>query len=229
MMQPISPHVWMWQEIHGEARGEPYPWNSYVIDVPDWDILALVDPLDMSEDVAQEIEHIGTPTHILLTCDYHLRSSETYRKRWGCKIWVNEAEVDRYDVAIDGTFLDGQRLWNFIELIFVPGVKFLETAFRMGENRNVLIMGDLLAGERKDQGIPKDALAICGPQYIPDLRQARHSLSRLLDYEFEVMCFAHGTPVWEGAKEKLERYLNDDQIWQVLEDVKQVRGPQVRD
>ncbi len=67
MLQQISSHIHCWSEIHGAARDEPYPWNSYLIDVPDEDAAVLVDPLSVSSDDAQEIEQIRIPTHILLT------------------------------------------------------------------------------------------------------------------------------------------------------------------
>ncbi|MDE0040615.1 MAG: hypothetical protein OXT74_01145, partial [Candidatus Poribacteria bacterium] len=119
MLRKISSHVYCWSEIHGATRNEPYPWNSYLIDVPDNDVAVLVDPLPVSPDDAREIEQIRTPTHILLTCEFHLRESELFRQRWGCEIWANEVELDRYETSIDGTFVHGGRLWGFIAPIFV--------------------------------------------------------------------------------------------------------------
>ena len=220
MLQKISPRVYCWFEIHGEARNEPYPWNSYLIHVEDENILALVDPLPMSPEEVQEIEALGTPTHILLTCEYHLRESESYKEKWGCKIFANEVELERYQVPIDGTFQDGERLWRLIDLIYIPDVKFPDTALLVREGGGVLIVGDLLAGGRKDQGISEGELGVCGPEYVPDLGKARHSLGKLLDYSFEVMCFGHGSPVWDAPKAKLEQYLGCDEIWENLEEIK---------
>ena len=69
--------------MHGEARNEPYTWNSHLIDIKRGNILALVDPLPLSEDEIREVEKIGIPTHILITNNYHFRESEPFRKRWG--------------------------------------------------------------------------------------------------------------------------------------------------
>jgi hypothetical protein len=38
--------------------------------------------------------------------------------------------------------------------------------------------------------------------------EAEKNLERLLPYEFEVALLNHGTPVFEGAATKLERYVN---------------------
>lgn len=146
MLRQISSHVYCWSEIHGAARNEPYPWNSFLIDVPNEDAAVLVDPLPISPIDAQEIEKIGIPTHILLTCEFHLRESEIFRKRWGCEIWVNEVERDRYETSLDRTFVHGQRLWDFIDPIYVPDVYFPETVLLVRESGGGLIVGDMLSG-----------------------------------------------------------------------------------
>ncbi len=104
MLYQISKSVYSWSEIHGVGRDEPYLWNSYVIHMPDQHVLVVIDPLAASEEIIHAIESLGTPTHILLTCEFHLRESKFYRERWGCKIHVNEVEIDRYGVPIDGLF-----------------------------------------------------------------------------------------------------------------------------
>jgi hypothetical protein len=180
MLESISPHVFCWSEIHGEARNVPYPWNSYLIRVPDSDVVALVDPLPMDEDTTEAVERLGLPTHIILTCEFHLRDSDALRRRWGCEIWVNEVESAKYDTAVDGSFHDGQRLWDFIDLIHVPDVYFDETALLVREGERVLIIGEMLSGGRRDQGIPDGKLGIMGPEYVADLARARRSLHRLL-------------------------------------------------
>ena len=83
MLEQVSPSIWMWSEIHGEARGEAYPWNSYLIRIPDEEEIVLVDPLPMSSEELSYVEQTGIPTYIVLTCEYHLRHAEEWRKRWG--------------------------------------------------------------------------------------------------------------------------------------------------
>ena len=104
MLEQVSPSIWMWSEIHGEARGEAYPWNSYLIRIPDEEEIVLVDPLPMSSEELSYVEQTGIPTYIVLTCEYHLRHSEEWRKRWGCKILANEMETLRYQTRLDGIF-----------------------------------------------------------------------------------------------------------------------------
>ena len=154
MLRQISSHIHGWSEIHGAARIEPYPWNSYLIDVPDEDVVVLVDPLPISSSDAQEIEQIRTPTHIFLTCEFHLRESESLRQRWGCEIWANEVELDRYETSLDGAFVHGGRLWDFIDPIYVSDVYYPETVLLVREVGGGLIVGDMLSGVGRTRASP---------------------------------------------------------------------------
>ena len=229
MLEMISESLYRWTEIHGEERNEDYPWNSYVIHFPDKDILALVDPLAMSEEVAAEIESLKTPTHIVLTCEYHLRESVQFRKRWGCEISVNINEQDKYEVEIDETFRSGEKLFGCIDLVDVQGSFYPETALLIYELGGILIIGDKISGGRKDCGIPDGELGLAFPEWIPDLLSARRNLRKLLDLDFRVICSGHGLPVLEEAKSKLKAYVESDQVWNSLENAKDSRGARVAD
>jgi hypothetical protein len=46
--------------------------------------------------------------------------------------------------------------------------------------------------------------ALLPAKYCSDFKLMRRSLPKLLDYAFERMLFAHGTPLLSGARERLE-------------------------
>ena len=225
MLRTVSPHIYCWSEIHGAARNEPYPWNSYLIDVPNNDVVVLIDPLPVSSDEAREIEQIRIPTHILLTCEFHLRESELLKQRWGCEIWANEVELDRYEISLDGTFVHDGRLWDFIDPIYVPDVYFPETVLLVREVGGGLIVGDMLSGGRQDTGIADEDLGIYAPHYIADLTKARRSISHLLNYSYNFICFGHGSPIFHDPITKLKRYVQSDEIWEALARRKQNTPP----
>ena len=102
MLEQLSNRVYRWVEVHGAARGEPYPWNSYAVHIPEREALALIDPLAMAEDEALALQRICQPSHIVLTCEYHLREGEQYRKRWGSTLLANDVERERYSTTPDG-------------------------------------------------------------------------------------------------------------------------------
>lgn len=219
MLRPISPNVFWWVEMHGEARGEPYTWNSHLVRIEEEGVIALVDPLPLSADEIREVEETGTPTHILLTCNYHLREADAFRDRWGSKILLQKEQLPEAETAIDGTLEDGDLLWGRIEVIRVPDVRFPEELAFLVRSDDVLIVGDAVCGGRMDRGIPEGEIRIPLPGlfYFPEgPRDARDPLRRVLDFPFSKMCFAHGSPVLDEPKAALRRFLEDEAYWDKL-------------
>ncbi|MGD0168014.1 MAG: hypothetical protein ABSC51_12135 [Gaiellaceae bacterium] len=71
-------------------------------------VVALVDPPSLTKEQETTLETVGSPTHILLTCDWYLRESLAHRKRFGCELLINS--VAKVEHPVDGTFSDGECL-----------------------------------------------------------------------------------------------------------------------
>lgn len=219
MLTQISSSVTCWSEIHGAARNEPYPWNSFVIRTNHGEGLVLVDPLPLFAEDARGIEAMGKPAHILLTCEYHVRESEAFRRRWGCDVRMHVDGLDYSEVTIDETFLDGDLLWDGIEVIHIPDAYHPdEVAFLVRGDVNTMIVGDAVCGGRKDRGIPDGEIWINAPEYIvADMSSARDSLRKLAGHSFERMVFGHGSPILCGASDRFTSFVDNDRAWQKLE------------
>ena len=219
MLTQISSSVFCWSEIHGAARNEPYPWNSFVVRTNRGDGPVLVDPLPLPAEDAREIEALGKPAHILLTCEYHLRESEAFRDRWGCDIHIHADGLDYSEVTIDGKLQDGDLLWGRIEVSHIPDAYHLdEVAFMVHGEGNTMIVGDAVCGGRKDRGIPDGEIWINAPEYIvADMSSARDSLRKLAGHPFERMVFGHGSPILRAASDRFTALLEDDEAWAKLE------------
>lgn len=217
MLRRLSHHLYTWVEVHGASRGEPYTWNSHLVHAEHAGIRALIDPLPLSAEDMQKIEEIGHPTHILLTCNYHERDCETFKRWWGCKILLHEYQTTEAECEYDGTFRDREMLWDLVEVIRVPNVRFREeVCFFLAED-SALAIGDLVSGGRRDLGIPDGEIGIPGPEYYVDLREARNSLRDLLALSFRLMCFGHGSPITSGAREVLGQFVASDAVWDRLQ------------
>ena len=217
MLKQISSAVHVWYEIHGAARDEPYLWNSYLIQVEDSDVIILVDPLPLSAEEIQEVEEFGTPTHILLTCNYHLRESQAFRQKWGCEVWLHQEGLKDSEVPVDGTLQDRDLLWDLMQVIHIPDVHYVEeVAFLVKGDGNTMIVGDLVCGGRMDRGVPDGQLWIHAPEYIQDLQDARNSLRKLSEYSFAKLCFGHGTPITQSAKDVFNEFIENDGAWEKL-------------
>ena len=217
MLKQISSTVHIWSEVHGAARDEPYLWNSYLIQVEDSDVIILVDPLPLSAEEIRAVEEFGTPTHILLTCNYHLRESQAFRQKWGCEVHLHQDGLRDLDVPVDGTLQDKDLLWDLIQVIHIPDVHYVEeVAFLVKGDGNTMIVGDLVCGGRMDRGVPDGQLWIHAPEYIQDLLNARNSLRKLSEYSFAKLCFGHGTPITQSAKDVFNEFIENDGAWEKL-------------
>ena len=217
MLTQISSSAFCWSEIHGAARNEPYPWNSFVIRTNHGDGLVLVDPLPISAEDEREIEAMGDPAHILLTCEYHLRESKAFRNRWGCDIRIHADGSEYSEVAIDETFQDGDLLWDRIEVVHIPDGHYPEeVAFLVRGDGDTMIVGDAVCGGRRDRGVPDGEIWINAPEYIADLSLARKSLRKLAGYSFDKMCFGHGSPITRKASGRFREFVEDDAVWEKL-------------
>ena len=214
MFQHLYGDVYYWTECHGKPE-TTYDWNSCAIRIDRANVLALVDPLPLTDAEIRQIEEIGTPTHILLTCNWHLREGEIYRERWGCKIYLNALGLSEAETTIDGTFKGGDRLWDAVEVIHIPHVGWgEETAFLVKQEKGLLIVGDAVCGGRADIGVPDGEIGIFTNQLeaISDRQKARNSLMKLMEYPFDAICFAHGTPIRQQAQAALQRFLDTNTL-----------------
>jgi hypothetical protein len=212
MLQKLYADVYYWDELHGKP-GKTYKWNSFVIHISQVNVLALIDPLPLSTGQLQAIEELGTPTHILLTCNWHLRESETFRQRWGCKVLVNALGIREAEIQIDETFKHGDLLWNLVECIEIPDISWPEeTALLVKQEEGLLIVGDALVGGRADLGVLDGEIGIHPNRFhmkhLTDIQKSRRSLTQLMEYPFDAVCFGHGTPILYKAKAALQRFID---------------------
>ena len=214
MLTKLTPLLSTWVEVHGASRNQGYNWNSFLVQDESNSVRALIDPLPLSANQIQQIDKLGGPTHLMLTCAYHERGLVEFKRRWDCKVLIHENQVDEVEFTFDATFADRDMLWNLLEVMRVPNVRHREeVCFYLKNHKGALIIGDLLSGGRKDSGIPDGKVGFNAPEYLVDLDKARLSLSVLLHFEFDLICFGHGSPVVCGAKEVLKHFIECDVTW----------------
>ena len=217
MLTKLTPLLSTWVEVHGASRNQGYNWNSFLVQDEGNSVRALIDPLPLSANQIQQIDALGGPTHLMLTCAYHERSLIEFKRKWDCQVLVHEHQVDEVEFTFDDMFADRDMLWDLLEVVRVPNVRHREeVCFYLKNHKGALIIGDLLSGGRKDSGIPDGKVGFNAPEYLVDLDKARLSLSMLLHFEFDLICFGHGSPVVCGAKEVLKHFIECDATWEDL-------------
>jgi len=202
-LQVLDKNLYCWSEQHGKENAY-YHWYSYVLKHPNGNLL-IVDPLPSNEELKEEIENIGKPKSILLTCNYHSRDSAKLAKRWNAEIFLHKRGRGEEDVSIDRYFELEDSIWDDLKLIDVSPLSWKEeVAIVFGSNLLVL---DALIGGRKDIGVEVGSVGIHPNRFsmghIKDKEKAKNKIIELAHLKVTNIFFGHGYPVLNHAKTEL--------------------------
>ena len=104
----------------------------------------------------------------------------------------------RYQPAdVDVMVSDGDTLGGW-RVVHAPGHTSGSVCFHHPEKK-VILVGDALNHRRGRLGAPP-------PMFTPDMSQARASIRRIAELDFEVCCFGHGSPITEGAQQRVQAF-----------------------
>jgi hypothetical protein len=177
-LEPVAPGIWIWGFYDPAVRADLF---STAIETSHG--IYLVDPVPLALDATSELEERGIIAGIVLTNENHGRAAEDFARRF---------QVEVYNCASVGPGLDA---------IPIEGGPTGEIAIHSNAEGGTLIMGDALIN------FEPDGFALLPAKYCSNAKVMRRSLPKLLDYTFERMLFAHGTPILRDARERLEQLL----------------------
>jgi glyoxylase-like metal-dependent hydrolase (beta-lactamase superfamily II) len=100
---------------------------------------------------------------------------------------------------------DGQVFAANTSAIEIEGAAAGEMAVHHAQDGGALIVGDALIN------FEPYGFTFLPSKYCLNAKKMRRSLRRLLDYKFERMLFAHGTPLMYSAQKKLEGLLRSSE------------------
>lgn len=165
----------------------------------------LVDPIDA--DLEEIQAHLGgaAVAGVFVTNQNHFRAAASFCSAFSAPLLVHEELVEiakSLSVAKitrlhhTDTLADGA-----LTIVEIPGAPLGEIAILCGRNGGAIIIGDALIN------FEPYGFAFLPKKYCANECQMRDSLARLLDYQFEKLLFAHGTPIIRDARRKLEQLL----------------------
>ena len=202
-LQELTPGIYSWSQ-YSEEKGLNF-YGHYLVHKGQ---SVIIDPPDASDDAMRELRDLieknsASPLKaILLTNVHHDRMSLKLKEVLGVPIHIHENDKESLDFPPDQTFKDNETLFCGLKTIHLKDQKSPgETAFFL-EDRKKLFVGDALIGK-----VPGE-LNLLPPEKYPDIHKAKEALSVLKDYDFDSLLLGDGEPILEGAKKKLEEFLN---------------------
>lgn len=196
-MREILPGIWTWSVFNAEKGMNFNGW--YLRKARE---AVVIDPPSPSEADLREIQEGGSPVAILLTNKHHTRATSSLRDKFGCPVWVHEADLPLMEIPVERTYRDGDLLPCGLRAITVPDGKTPgETAFLFEGAARTLIVGDAVLGK------PPGSLSMLPADKFKDLSRARAGLRILLGQDFEALLLGDGEPILRGGRKALESFL----------------------
>ncbi len=191
--QEVAPGLLHWSAFSPEVKTEL---TCAAYRGPDgW---VVVDPVQLSGGAWEEETGGEAPVAAFLTSGNHARAAAWYRERYG--VAVHASAEAAADAGLGSDFVPAEGTAHGLAAIPLPGAAAGETAFLSAEG--YLFLGDAVIN------LEGDGLALLPKKYCRSEAENRASLRKLLDYDFSIVSFAHGTPLRSRAKERLRALLD---------------------
>jgi hypothetical protein len=179
-IEPVARGAWIWRAYDPSIKAELF---STALATSDG--VYLIDPIPLAPDAAGELGKLGQIAAIVVTNENHRRASDQFAGQFRVPIYERALKVEELiGIAIDGA---------------APG----EIAILSESDRGTMVIGDALIN------FEPYGFALLPAKYCSNRKTMHRSLAQLLDYSFERMLFAHGTPIVSGARQRLEQLLRD--------------------
>jgi len=183
--EEIISGVWYWG-VRDERIGGYWGWSHAADGV-------LIDPHRLAADALAQLGEIRAT---VLTTSSHQRSAWRFRRELDVPVYL-PALAKEMDEEPDSRYGEGDELPGRLQPIFTPGAGTTQHALLLPGDPSVLFTSDLFVRSREGP------LEFVPAEYMHDAAQARRSAERLLDFDFDVLCSAHGAPLVSGAKQAL--------------------------
>ena len=151
--------------------------------------VVLIDPLPLDP---ARLARLGRVEAIVLGSPSHQRSAWRYRKELNAKVHAPEGWKD-LDEKPDATYKEGETLPGGIRALHAPGPGNAHHVFHLAGKPGALLVTDLWH-------VTGSGVEFLPDKYLTDPDRARDSARRLLEVDFEVLCFGHGDPIHKGGR-----------------------------
>jgi glyoxylase-like metal-dependent hydrolase (beta-lactamase superfamily II) len=193
-MHEILPGIYTWGSTYEDR---PWDLNGYAVTLNEGTVL--IDPPAPLEEDLTKFDALKPITRIVLTNRDHVRDAELFRNRYRCRLIACADEVSQFaPVVIDETVREGDLIAGAFRVIQLPGKSPGEIGLLFGR---ILFLGDAIIGN------PPGSLGLIPEHKLDDPALLRHSLRKLLEYEFDALLFCDGKPLLQGGRQAVERFV----------------------
>jgi hypothetical protein len=161
----------------------------------------LIDPIPLAAGPLAELQAQRKISGIFVTNVNHIRAAIEFATLFAVPMFVN---AKLYGTAgfPDATAVQDRKMFSEgLTGIALEGGPLGEMALHYDDAGGTLVIGDALIN------FEPHGFGLLPAKYCQNARRMRQSLKNLLEYSFERMFFAHGTPLLSGARAQVEQLI----------------------
>ena len=164
----------------------------------------LVDPIWIELPVLDAALGGGSVRGIIVTNINHAREAGSLSVKLGAPVYAHPEAHIASQLPAQAEIASHTRLSSEFEVIPIDGAPRGEIAVYSSRNGGTLVIGDALIN------MGTYGFTFLPMKYCEDSRLMRKSLRGLLDYKFERLLLAHGTPIMTAGRQRLAALLEGD-------------------
>jgi hypothetical protein len=192
----VAPGILVWQTYDSKVKADLF---STALDTPGG--ICLVDPIPLESDGLASLRARRKAAEIFLTNYNHVRAAAEFANIFSVPIYAHGELRGGPDFPQATWVQDGEVFFNGLTAVAIEGGPAGETALHYGDAGGTMVLGDALIN------FEPHGFGLLPAKYCMDSHLMRRSLEKLLDYAFERMLFAHGTPILSGGRARVEQLL----------------------
>jgi metallo-beta-lactamase superfamily protein len=196
-LQAVARNLFFWQAYDPKVRADIS--SSAVITPPG---IFLVDPIPLADDAINQLTQKHRVAGVIVTNANHFRGSAQFAAVFNVPTHARRESLADHAAFGVNEIVDGTHICEGLEVIAIDGAAPGEIALYSSDYAGALIVGDALIN------FEPHGFTFLPRKYCSNQKQMRRSLRRLLDYRFEKLLFAHGTPILSRGMARFQELLN---------------------
>lgn len=192
----VSPGIFVWQTYDGTVKADLF---STALETASGTYL--VDPIPLDQESLLALGAHRKVCGIWVTNENHARAAADFARTFSVPVYVHEDLRGHGDFPNATVVSEGEGLAQGVAGIAIDGGPQGEMALHCNASGGTLVLGDALIN------FEPHGFGFLPAKYCRNARLMRRSLRKLLDYAFDRMFFAHGTPILSGARARVEQLL----------------------
>jgi Metallo-beta-lactamase superfamily len=192
----VSPGIFVWQAYDSKSKADLF---STALTTHAG--IYIVDPIPLASDGLRTLRAQPEAVGIFVTNVNHARAAAEFARALSLPILAHGELCGTPDFPHTTAVQDGEEFCRGLTAVALDGGPAGEMALHYNNNGGTMILGDALIN------FEPHGFGMLPAKYCQDANLLRQSLTKLLDYAFERMLFAHGMPILAGARAQLEQLL----------------------